>query len=61
MKKIAFLVLVVAVASLALALVSRYSGMTLPLAKNGVAPSTLINVANTLLLLSIALAVVEKK
>ncbi len=61
MRKVAFLVLVLAVVTFVLALVSRYSSMILPLAKNGVAPGTLIAVTNTFLLLSIALAVVKEK
>jgi len=61
MKKLAVPVLVIAVVTLALAIVSRYSGIILPLAKNGVAPSTLLGVTNTLLLLSIALALTQEK
>ena len=61
MKRLALVVLVLAVVTLALALVSRYSSTILPLAKNGVAPSTLMDVTNTFLLLSIALAVVKEK
>ena len=59
MKRLALPVLVIAVATLVLAIVSRYSCTVLPLAKNGVAPSTLISVTNTLLLLSIALALLK--
>ena len=61
MKKLAVPVLVIAVIALALALYSRLTGVILPLAKNGVAPSTLISVTNTLLLLSIALALTPEK
>jgi len=61
MKKLAVLVLVMAVVTLALAIVSRYSGAILPLAKNGVAPRTLISVTNTFLLFSIALALIKEK
>ena len=59
MKKLAFPVLVIAVVTLVLAIVSRFTGTIMPLAKNGVAPSTLISVTNTLLLLSIALALLK--
>ena len=61
MKKLAVPVLVVAVITLALAFYSRLTGAILPLAKNGVAPNTLISVTNTLLLLSIALGLTPEK
>lgn len=60
MKRLAVPVLVIAIVTLVLAIVSRYTCTILPLVKNGVAPSTLISITNTLLLLSIALALIKE-
>lgn len=60
MKKLAFPVLVIALVTLVLAIVSRFTCIIMPLAKNGVASSTLLSVTNTLLLLSIALALLKE-
>ncbi len=59
MKKMAFSVLIIAICTLVLALGSRYTGTIFPLVKNGVAPSTLLEVTDTLLLLAIALALLR--